>query len=144
MSMVPCSISWLAFSVFLRPIVFRFSTRMSRWASYTHIECLGKSFEVHFFSAASRRAPGWSPDQIKSAESAHYLPRCLRLSSGSTASASRITAMRIHVDNVSRYLIHASTLDTSLPLPAGSHNMVVQAWDSSGAIFKRSETIAVH
>ena len=59
-------------------------------------------------------------------------------------SATRITAMRIYVDNVSKYLVNASTLDTSLAIVAGTHKMVVQAWDSSGAIFKKAQTFTLH
>lgn len=68
----------------------------------------------------------------------------VRVTAAAKTSASRITAMRIYVDNVSKYLTNAGTLDTSLSLPAGTHNLVVQAWDSSGAIFKKAETITVH
>jgi len=52
--------------------------------------------------------------------------------------------MRIYVDNVSKYLVNASTLDTSLAIVAGTHKMVVQAWDSSGAIFKKAQTFTLH
>ena len=54
-----------------------------------------------------------------------------------------ITGMRIYVDNVSKYLINASTLDSSLAISAGTHSAVVQAWDSSGAVFKTALTIKV-
>jgi hypothetical protein len=54
-----------------------------------------------------------------------------------------ITAMRIYLDNVSIYLTHSASLDVSLPVAAGTHNVVVQAWDSSGAVFKTAVSIAV-
>jgi phosphatidylinositol-3-phosphatase len=54
-----------------------------------------------------------------------------------------ITAMRIYIDNVSKYLINASTLDTSLAIAAGTHSAVVQAWDSTGTVFKTPMTIKV-
>jgi phosphatidylinositol-3-phosphatase len=54
-----------------------------------------------------------------------------------------ITAMRIYVDSVSKYLINAGTLNTSLAISTGSHSVVVQAWDSSGAVFKTALTIKV-
>jgi hypothetical protein len=54
-----------------------------------------------------------------------------------------ITAMRIYIDNVSKYLINASTLDTSLTIATGTHSAVVQAWDSTGAVFKTPVTIKV-
>jgi hypothetical protein len=49
-----------------------------------------------------------------------------------------ITAMRIYIDNVSAYLTSAASLDVSLAVASRTHNVVVQAWDSSGAVFKSS------
>jgi hypothetical protein len=54
-----------------------------------------------------------------------------------------ITTMRIYIDNVSKVSASASSINTSLALAAGTHAVVVQAWDSSGAIFKSSLTIHV-
>ena len=54
-----------------------------------------------------------------------------------------ITAMRIYVDNLSKFSTSASSLDTSLALASGAHAIAVQAWDSSGAIFKSAFTIHV-
>lgn len=51
--------------------------------------------------------------------------------------------MRIYVDNVSVYLVAANHLDTSVALSAGSHSVVVQAWDSSGAVFKMPMALTV-
>jgi phosphatidylinositol-3-phosphatase len=54
-----------------------------------------------------------------------------------------ITAMRIYVDGVSQYLTFASSLNTDVAMSAGSHFVTVQAWDSTGAVFKNSMTIKV-
>lgn len=54
-----------------------------------------------------------------------------------------ITVMRIYVDNVSKFNISASSLNTSLALSAGAHLVVVQAWDSAGVVLKSSLTIHV-
>jgi hypothetical protein len=51
--------------------------------------------------------------------------------------------MRIYVDSVSQYLTHTSSIDTSLSLASGSHYMVVQAWDATGAVYKSSLKIQV-
>jgi hypothetical protein len=51
--------------------------------------------------------------------------------------------MRIYVDNVSQYLIHAGSIDTSLAMTQGSHSVVVQAWDASGTVYKKQLTIQV-
>ncbi len=58
-------------------------------------------------------------------------------------SAHPITTMRIYIDNVSKFSVSASSINTSLAIAAGAHAVVVQAWDSSGAIFKSSLTIHV-
>lgn len=54
-----------------------------------------------------------------------------------------ITAMRIYVDSISKYLVNASALDTSLSIASGTHSVVVQAWDSTGTVFKTTLTIHV-
>ncbi|MGH9565120.1 MAG: alkaline phosphatase family protein, partial [Candidatus Angelobacter sp.] len=54
-----------------------------------------------------------------------------------------ITAIRIYIDNVSAYFTRASTLDAGLPVSPGSHNVVVQAWDSAGTVWKTPLTISV-
>jgi hypothetical protein len=61
----------------------------------------------------------------------------------SATSANPITAMRIYVDNISVYLISASKLDTSVTMSAGTHSVVVQAWDSTGAVFKAPLSLTV-
>jgi hypothetical protein len=61
----------------------------------------------------------------------------------SATSTHPVTSMRIYVDNLSVYLVSASSLNTSVPLSAGSHSVVVQAWDSTGAVFKMPLTLTV-
>ena len=61
----------------------------------------------------------------------------------SASSSSPITAMRIYVDNISIYETGSSTLDTFVPMASGTHFVVVQAWDASGAVFKFPETVTV-
>jgi hypothetical protein len=58
-------------------------------------------------------------------------------------STSPITGMRIYVDNVSVYAIAAAKVDTFVAMSAVKHNVVVQAWDSSGAVFKQALSITV-
>jgi hypothetical protein len=61
----------------------------------------------------------------------------------SATSTHPITAMRIYVDNISVYLISASKLDTYVTVAAGGHSVVVQAWDSTGAVFKTPLSLTV-
>ena len=61
----------------------------------------------------------------------------------SASSTAPIMAIRIYVDYVSVYTNSASSLDTFIPMSVGVHNVVVQAWDATGAVFKTPETITV-
>jgi len=61
----------------------------------------------------------------------------------SATSTHPITAMRIYVDNVSVYLVSAAKLDTLVAMGPGAHNVVVQAWDSTGAFFKTPLALTV-
>ncbi|HEY2499147.1 MAG TPA: hypothetical protein VGK24_18965 [Candidatus Angelobacter sp.] len=61
----------------------------------------------------------------------------------SATSTHAVTAMRIYVDNVSVYLVDASKLDTSVVINAGTHNVVVQAWDLTGLVMKTPLTLIV-
>jgi len=61
----------------------------------------------------------------------------------SATSTHPITAMRIYVDNLSVYLVSASSLNTSVTMAAGTHSVVVQAWDSTGAVFKTPLSLIV-
>lgn len=47
-----------------------------------------------------------------------------------------ISAMRIYSDGKDVYNKYASSLDTYVSLSQGQHYVIVQAWDSTGAVFK--------
>ena len=51
--------------------------------------------------------------------------------------------MRIYVDGVSVFNNTSASLDTSIAIAPGQHSTVVQAWDSTGAVFKNSMTLTV-
>lgn len=51
--------------------------------------------------------------------------------------------MRIYVDYQSVYYIKASKLDTYVSMAAGSHKATVQAWDSSGTVYKQWLSLTV-
>lgn len=61
----------------------------------------------------------------------------------SASSSYPISAIRVYVDNVSLYTAAATSIDTYLTLSPGTHNVVVQAWDTSGALLRQLETIHV-
>ncbi len=59
------------------------------------------------------------------------------------AKSAKITAMKIYVDSVSKYSVNAASINTTLTLSSGKHNMTVQAWDSAGVIYKTNVSITV-
>ncbi len=58
-------------------------------------------------------------------------------------SANPITTIRIYLDNASVYTLKAASLDTPVTMSKGSHRVVVQAWDSTGAVFKTTVLLTV-
>src|ERR1035437_261659 len=52
-------------------------------------------------------------------------------------------SMKICLDNVSVYSVKTNTLNAPITASVGTHHLTVQAWDSSGQVFKQSETITV-
>lgn len=61
----------------------------------------------------------------------------------SATSTSFITGMRVYVDNVSVYALSAGKIDTSIAMSAATHTVVIQAWDTTGAVFKQALTLTV-
>ena len=84
------------------------------------------SSQVTINSPASGSTVGWPVHVQAYAKSAHP-----------------ITAMRIYLDNSSVYLAHAAQINTYVYAGKGNHTLIVQAWDSSGAVLKRSAYVTV-
>ncbi len=61
----------------------------------------------------------------------------------SATSSHPIAAMRIYVDNVSIYTVAAASLNTQITMAPGAHYIVVQAWNSSGTVYRSAENITV-
>ena len=61
----------------------------------------------------------------------------------STSAPNPITAMRIYVDSVSKSLANGSSIDAMVSMSAGTHNVVFQAWDSAGNVYKASKAVSV-
>ena len=59
------------------------------------------------------------------------------------ASSSPITAMHVYVDHVKRAATSSAKVDAWLSTTPGSRYVVVQAWDSSGKLYKSSVTVKV-
>lgn len=60
---------------------------------------------------------------------------------GTSNSGYAIVATQVYLDGVLKYETAASSVDTSLAIPAGSHLICVKGWDSSGATFKAFVTV---
>ncbi len=50
---------------------------------------------------------------------------------------------RIYVDYNEKYSVKSSTISTSLSLSTGKHNVVFQAWDSKGTVYKKQMYLTV-
>jgi hypothetical protein len=61
----------------------------------------------------------------------------------SAYSSAPVTSMRVYVDGVSQYLVYSNHTDAYINASAGSHSVIVQAWDSTGAVFKAPLTVNV-
>ncbi len=59
------------------------------------------------------------------------------------ASSPGATVMHVYVDNNLAYTVNAASLDTSIDMPAGTRYLVVQSWDSTGAVKKQPLTVTV-
>ena len=51
--------------------------------------------------------------------------------------------MIVYIDDHEFARTYSSQLQTSLDLATGSHHIVVNAWDSSGALFQAQEFVQV-
>ncbi len=60
----------------------------------------------------------------------------------SATSSKLIDTMHLYVDDQLVYSIHSGSMDTTVPLSAGSHFVVIQAWDSAGTLFKTPLTVS--
>ncbi len=54
-----------------------------------------------------------------------------------------ITEFKIYVDSTQKYRTSSSTISTSLSLSGGQHNVVFQAWDSKGYVYKKQVYVTV-
>jgi Big-like domain-containing protein len=61
----------------------------------------------------------------------------------SASAANPISAMRIYLDGNSMYTVNSNQLNTSITAANGSHSLIVQAWDTTGAVYKQALTVSV-
>jgi hypothetical protein len=66
----------------------------------------------------------------------------VQITAGAAAGAG-IAAMKVYVDSQDSYTVQSNSINTTLPMGAGSHNVVVQAWDNNGNVYKTPVNITV-
>jgi PKD repeat protein len=63
------------------------------------------------------------------------------LAAGTASSGYPVVATQVYLDGVLKYQSSTNTASVTLPITAGTHQIVIQGWDSSGATFKAIRTI---
>ena len=71
------------------------------------------------------------------------VPNPTHVQASTTDSLHKVTAVQIYVDNVLTTKVNADTIDTYINLAIGNHLVTVQAWDDSGATFKKNVNVSV-
>lgn len=95
---------------------------------------------AEFFKSSS--AAGGAVVTISAPTSSTVTGSPVRLAARASA-PNPITAMKIYVDNISKYSTSSSSVDQLIAVSKGTHNVVFQAWDSKGNIYKGSKRITV-
>ena len=91
-----------------------------------------------YWSDASAPPPPPAPATgvtVLSPQNGATVPTNLRVVAFGT-SAYPIVASAVYVDDVLFLKNYTNSVDTYVPLSAGSHHLVLQAWDSAGTVFK--------
>ena len=70
-------------------------------------------------------------------------PTTFVASAKSTKAGAAITVIRVYVDNKSALLVRSSSLNNAVAMSTGKHFVVVQAWDSAGAVYKTPLNVTV-
>ena len=60
----------------------------------------------------------------------------VQVTAGTTDNAHPVTTMIVYLDNAIAYKASSNQVSISLTLTNGKHNITINAWDSSGAVFK--------
>ena len=60
---------------------------------------------------------------------------------GTAASGYPVVATQVYLDGVLKFQSSTATVDTTLPIAVGTHQIIIKGWDSSGASFMSSRTV---
>jgi hypothetical protein len=87
--------------------------------------------------------PGLAQITVSSPSSTTVSSPTKFVATAKSTSGVSITTFKIYIDNISKYSIQSGSISTSLSMSAGAHNVVFQAWDSKGTVYKKSMFISV-
>jgi PKD repeat protein len=60
---------------------------------------------------------------------------------GTASSGYPVVATQVYLDGVLKFQSSTNSADTTLPIAVGTHQIVIQGWDSSGATFKSAVNV---
>jgi hypothetical protein len=60
---------------------------------------------------------------------------------GTASSGYPVKATQVYLDGVLKFQSSMATADTTLSISVGTHQIVIQGWDSSGATFKSGVSV---
>lgn len=60
---------------------------------------------------------------------------------GTSSSGYPVVATQIYLDGALKFQSSTATADTTMPIAVGTHQIVIQGWDSSGATFKSAASV---
>lgn len=81
---------------------------------------------------------------ICSPKSGSTVPSPVKISATANGLSRKITAMKAYIDGKQVAASGTNTLNASVPEPAGSHRLTVNAWDSVGKLYQAIVTFNVH
>ena len=67
----------------------------------------------------------------------------VKIAAAANGGSNKITAMKAYIDGTQVASSTASSLNASVAKAAGSHNLTVNAWDSSGKLYQAKATFTV-
>ena len=71
------------------------------------------------------------------------VPSPVHIVASASSAVAPITAMRLYIDSVDKYDVFTNTLDTSLVVTTGTHNLHINAWDGAGNVYQKEISFTV-
>jgi hypothetical protein len=99
---------------------------------------------LHVFLNATCGLPATAGIAICSPKAASTVSSPVKVSATANGVTRKITAMKAYIDGKQVVFSSTNTLNASAAEPAGSHKLVVNAWDSGGKLYQATATFTVH